>query len=91
MTLTAPAPSPTPSQLPLPQIELEGVRLHALREEQCVARVIDAIAQGRGGWIVTPNLDHLRRLTRDALLLAQRVQAHAFQLDLRQRQLRRRG
>lgn len=69
MTATArsPASSPSPPD-PLPQIELEGVRLHPLREEQCVAAVIDAIAQGRGGWIVTPNLDHLRRLARDAKL-----------------------
>jgi N-acetylglucosaminyldiphosphoundecaprenol N-acetyl-beta-D-mannosaminyltransferase len=50
----------------VPEIQLEGVRLHALSEAECVERVIEAIAQGRGGWIVTPNLDHLRRLTRDA-------------------------
>jgi N-acetylglucosaminyldiphosphoundecaprenol N-acetyl-beta-D-mannosaminyltransferase len=47
-------------------IDLEGVRLHALREEQCVEHVVSAIAAGRGGWVVTPNLDHLRRLRRDA-------------------------
>lgn len=47
------------------QIELEGVRLNALSEQQCVAHVIEAISAKRGGWIVTPNLDHLRRLHRD--------------------------
>jgi N-acetylglucosaminyldiphosphoundecaprenol N-acetyl-beta-D-mannosaminyltransferase len=49
-------------------IELEGVRLHALDEAQCVKHVLDASLAGRGGWIVTPNLDHLRRLARDATL-----------------------
>ena len=44
---------------------LEGVRLNALSEDQCVDHVMEAIAAGRGGWIVTPNLDHLRRLQRD--------------------------
>lgn len=51
-------------------IELDGVRLHALSEAQCVEHVFHAIAEGRGGWIVTPNLDHLRRLRRDAALRA---------------------
>jgi len=50
---------------PVGTIDLEGLRLHPLDEEQCVAHVVDAISAGRGGWIVTPNLDHLRRLARD--------------------------
>lgn len=48
-----------------PVIELEGVRLHAVRQEQCVEFVLASLLAGRGGWIVTPNLDHLRRLVRD--------------------------
>jgi exopolysaccharide biosynthesis WecB/TagA/CpsF family protein len=46
-------------------IELEGVKLHALDEQESVAHVMSAIEHGRGGWIVTPNLDHVRRLQRD--------------------------
>ncbi len=53
---------------PPPEIDLEGVRLHALDELQCVARVLAAFDAGRGGWIVTPNLDQLRRMRRDRLL-----------------------
>ena len=53
-----------------PAVDLEGVRLHALDEQQCVARVVEACAAGRGGWIVTPNLDHLRRLSADEALRA---------------------
>ena len=46
-------------------VDLEGVRLHALDERECVALVMEASSAGRGGWIVTPNLDHLRRLRGD--------------------------
>ncbi len=52
------------------EVELEGVRLHALDEERCVAHVLEAVAEERGGWIVTPNLDHLRRLVADDALRA---------------------
>jgi N-acetylglucosaminyldiphosphoundecaprenol N-acetyl-beta-D-mannosaminyltransferase len=53
-----------------PTVDLEGVRLHALDEQQCVALVLEASSVGRGGWIVTPNLDHLRRLRADESLRA---------------------
>jgi len=53
-----------------PAVELEGVRLHALDEQQCVALVLEASSAGCGGWIVTPNLDHLRRLRSDESLRA---------------------
>lgn len=53
-----------------PTVELEGVRLHALDEPQCVTLVVEASAAGRGGWIVTPNLDHQRRLRADDALRA---------------------
>lgn len=49
----------------LPSIDLLGIRFHALREAELVEHVTRAAAAGRGGWIVTPNLDHLRRLTRE--------------------------
>jgi N-acetylglucosaminyldiphosphoundecaprenol N-acetyl-beta-D-mannosaminyltransferase len=53
-----------------PAVELEGVRLHALDEQQCVSLVLEASLAGCGGWIVTPNLDHLRRLRGNAALRA---------------------
>lgn len=60
-----------PTSLPaamaaLPAIRLGGVWLHAITEAQCVAHVAAELAAGRGGWIVTANLDHLRRLRRAA-------------------------
>jgi N-acetylglucosaminyldiphosphoundecaprenol N-acetyl-beta-D-mannosaminyltransferase len=42
-----------------------GMMIDPLTEEQAVARVTAALAAGRGGVVVTPNLDHLRRYTRD--------------------------
>jgi N-acetylglucosaminyldiphosphoundecaprenol N-acetyl-beta-D-mannosaminyltransferase len=32
-----------------------------MTEQECVDRVIECLSNGRGGWIVTLNLDHLRR------------------------------
>jgi N-acetylglucosaminyldiphosphoundecaprenol N-acetyl-beta-D-mannosaminyltransferase len=46
----------------LPAIDLDGIRVHAVSEAQCVAYVGGELASGRGGWIVTPNLEHLRML-----------------------------
>lgn len=58
---THPAPVKAPAA-PLPEVRVAGVRVHALREAQCVALVMDQLAAGCGGWIATANLDHLRRL-----------------------------
>jgi N-acetylglucosaminyldiphosphoundecaprenol N-acetyl-beta-D-mannosaminyltransferase len=49
----------------LPSINLRGVRLHAVTEAQCVRHVLDELDAGRGGVVVTPNLDHLRRCVFD--------------------------
>lgn len=48
-----------------PVIDLLGVRLDAITEDRCVDRILTAIDAGRGGWVVTHNLDHMRRLRRD--------------------------
>lgn len=47
------------------RIELLGVEIDAVREAQCVEHVLQELAAGRGGWVVTPNLDHLRRLVNE--------------------------
>ena len=49
---------------PLPTVEILGVRIHAITEAQTVARILDELDAGRGGMVVTPNLDHLRRCAR---------------------------
>jgi len=52
---------PKSSQAQLPNVELLGLRVHAITEDECVAHVLAALDDDRGGWVVTPNLDHLRR------------------------------
>lgn len=46
-----------------------SIPIDRVTEREVVARVIAEIKRGRGGWVVTPNLDHLRLLTRQPSLL----------------------
>ncbi|MES2296661.1 MAG: WecB/TagA/CpsF family glycosyltransferase, partial [Pseudomonadota bacterium] len=46
-------------------VRLLDMTLDNLDESACVRHVMDALRQGRGGWIVTANVDILRRHTRD--------------------------
>jgi N-acetylglucosaminyldiphosphoundecaprenol N-acetyl-beta-D-mannosaminyltransferase len=41
-----------------------GVEIDALREADTIALIVAASSQGRGGFVITPNLDHLRQVTR---------------------------
>jgi len=47
-------------------VDLCGIEYAAITESQCISHVMDALHAGRGGWVVTANLDHMRRLMRDA-------------------------
>ena len=51
-----------------PTIRLAGIRFHALTESESIAHVIRQLDAGVGGWVVTPNLDHLQRLCRNPAL-----------------------
>ena len=42
-----------------------GLDFDALSEEQVVARITADLAEGRGGWVVTPNIDICRRAGQD--------------------------
>src|SRR5439155_14359837 len=59
----------------LPTVRLHGVRLHAITEQQCIDHILDELDAGRGGVVVTPNLDHIRRCTRDMLFGAMVAEA----------------
>lgn len=50
---------------PFPSVKLAGVRLDAITEEQCIGYILDSLEAGRGGMLVTPNLDHLQRCTKN--------------------------
>jgi N-acetylglucosaminyldiphosphoundecaprenol N-acetyl-beta-D-mannosaminyltransferase len=56
------APLPVES---LPAIRLHNVRLHAITEETCIVHILSELDAGRGGMVVTPNLDHIRRAMSD--------------------------
>lgn len=47
-------------------VTLRGIRLDALTERGCVDHLMRELAAGRGGWVITPNLDHMRRAETDA-------------------------
>jgi len=48
------------------EVVLDGVRLDALTQAQVVQAVVDRAVAGRGGWVITANLDHMRRARHDA-------------------------
>lgn len=45
-----------------PQVNLMGLRVHAVTEEDCLRHVAACWQAGVGGWIHTVNLDHLRMI-----------------------------
>lgn len=63
MTTIAPKQGKLP--IMLSTITLRRVKLHAISEEQCVSHIGDRLEAGEGGWVLTANLDHLRRFTWD--------------------------
>jgi N-acetylglucosaminyldiphosphoundecaprenol N-acetyl-beta-D-mannosaminyltransferase len=59
------------------RVSLMGLDFDALTETESVARIFDALEAGRGGWVVTPNLEYLR-----AYQLADDVQRELDSADL---------
>jgi N-acetylglucosaminyldiphosphoundecaprenol N-acetyl-beta-D-mannosaminyltransferase len=53
-----------------PRVRLAGTGFDPVTEEEVVAQVRDALAHGRGGRIVTPNVDVLRQASTDASVAA---------------------
>ena len=47
-------------------VDLRGVLFDRVTESQAVDYVLDTLGGGRGGWVITSNLDHLLRAGRDA-------------------------
>jgi N-acetylglucosaminyldiphosphoundecaprenol N-acetyl-beta-D-mannosaminyltransferase len=46
-----------------------GTRIHRVTETQVIEHILCELDAGRGGWVVTPNLDHVRRLRTDKSLV----------------------
>lgn len=55
-------PTPLPTASPPRTISLLGIPLHALTTAQTLDHIVSESRAGRGGWVVTPNLDILRQL-----------------------------
>ncbi len=62
MTLPIATASP---RCELPSVELDGMDVHAITAAQCIRFIIESLHAGRGGWVLTVNLDHLRLCTVD--------------------------
>lgn len=71
----------TPPGQTLPTIELHGVKLHAIREIAVITHILDELDSNRGGVVVTPNLDHLRRYRNDMSFGALIVEANLVVAD----------
>lgn len=49
-----------------PTVDLAGLALAKLTREEVVDHLFGALAEGVGGWVVTPNIDYLRRYVADS-------------------------
>ncbi len=67
--------------MPLAVVELMGAWLHATVEDECVRHILDELDAGRGGWVETMNVDHLRRFVRDPEFRARCEQAQLVVAD----------
>ena len=65
----------------LPTIQLDGVRIHAIDERTCIEHILNELAAGRGGFVVTPNVDHLRRCRKDMSFSALVAEANVVVAD----------
>jgi N-acetylglucosaminyldiphosphoundecaprenol N-acetyl-beta-D-mannosaminyltransferase len=50
------------------RISLMGMEIDHVTEGQVVAAIGDSLSKGRGGWVITPNLEHLRRFNKEEAL-----------------------
>lgn len=65
----------------LRSVALLGVPFHVVTEDQVLDLVLDELDAGRGGWVVTPNLDILRRWVSDPEIAALCSQASLVVAD----------
>jgi N-acetylglucosaminyldiphosphoundecaprenol N-acetyl-beta-D-mannosaminyltransferase len=63
------------------RIRLMGMPLDVMGERELLEAIFAALDRGAGGWVVTPNLDHLRRFVSDAGARAPYEQADVVVAD----------
>lgn len=62
---TVARPSNPVSDLNLPIVAIGSARIHAISEAECVEVILAELETGRGGWVMTTNVDHLWWAARD--------------------------
>ena len=60
-----------------PRVRMAGIPIAVATEAEVVASILGALRRGVGGWVATPNVDHLRRIAQD-----ERTRALARQADI---------
>jgi N-acetylglucosaminyldiphosphoundecaprenol N-acetyl-beta-D-mannosaminyltransferase len=50
------------------RISLMGMEIDHMTEREVVSAITESLSNGRGGWVITPNLEHLRRFHREEAL-----------------------
>lgn len=65
----------------IPIVDLLGVRLLAITEAKCVSFVMDELEAGRGGWVITPNLDILQKAFKDTSIRRMLAKAEVLVAD----------
>ena len=63
LPLSTVAPSSPTLSLP-PRVRLMGMPIDGVTQEQAIGHVLGMLERGRGGWVITPNLDQLRQYRR---------------------------
>lgn len=61
-------PSSKRSLSELNSVDIHGVSIAPITEQECVRRIADEVDSGRGGWCVTVNLENLRKISQSVAL-----------------------
>jgi N-acetylglucosaminyldiphosphoundecaprenol N-acetyl-beta-D-mannosaminyltransferase len=48
------------------RVSLMGMEIDRITEQQVVTAIGQSLDAGRGGWVITPNLEHLRRFSKES-------------------------
>lgn len=80
--MTTAAEIPEPARVPaLPSVVIGGQCIHAVSETEAIGHILSRLAEGQGGWVITPNLDHLRRCRVDRVFAGYYRQASLIVAD----------
>ncbi|HEX6457339.1 MAG TPA: WecB/TagA/CpsF family glycosyltransferase [Thermoleophilaceae bacterium] len=63
------------------RVSLMGMEIDHVTESEAVAAIRESLSAGRGGWVITPNLEHLRRFCKEPNLQRYFAQADLVLAD----------